>query len=178
MKHMDDVLITALLWGVSVVPLICLSATLGYFYCKDREKRKLMFAIALGVVCFGHLYKMLEGFGGLNVIEHSFVWASFPLLSAVAIAGLSGLLKLKSFDTPFKLFLFLLGVWFTAMMLATFKHRSEENMASFFVLKKEIASAKRKFNMLFNLMPDQAVIVDESGNFLEVSDRMKEVSGY
>jgi len=250
---MDDVLITALLWGVSVVPLVCLSATLGYFYCRDKEKRKLMFAIALAVVCFGHIYKMLEGFGGLNFIENSFVWASFPLLSAVAIASLSNILKLENFEKPFKLFLLplgmsilflsfnleitacvplygilgtisfiaitklvtvtkeradlmfllslfffmfsgiglgmnlipeftvfasFLGVWFTAMMLATFKHHSEENFSSFYVLKKEIANAKRRFNMLFNLMPDPSVIVDKSGVFLEVSDRMKEVSGY
>jgi PAS domain S-box-containing protein len=250
---MDDVLIAALLWGVSVVPLICLAATLGYWYYKDREKRKFMFAIALGVVSLGHLYKMLEGFGGLNVIEHSFRWASLPLLSAVAIAGLSNFLKLQNFDKAFKLFLFplgisvffltlncevavyvplylvlgtcsivaitkllttrqersdlmfslsllfftfsgigmgldiapeftvfasFLGVWFTAMMLATFKSKSEETMASFLVLKKEIASAKRKFHMLFNLMPDPAVIVDGTGNLLEVSDRIKEISGY
>ena len=250
---MDDVLIATLLWGVSVVPLFCLTASLGYLYCKDREKRKLMFAIALGVACLGHLYKMLEGFGELKVIEHSFGWASFPILSAVTIAALSSLFKLQNFDKPFKLFLFplgisifflsfnweitvyvplygilatfsfiaitklitarqarsdlmfllsllffmfsgiglgmdlmpeftvftsFLGVWFAVMMLATSKHNSEETISSFFVLKKEIASAKRKFNMLFNLMPDPAVIMDGTGNLLEVSERIKEISGY
>jgi PAS domain S-box-containing protein len=254
MKQMDDALSTALLWSVSVIPLMLLTAALGYLHYKDKEKRKLMFALALGVSCVGYLYKMLEGFGGLNVIESSFQWASLPILSAVTIASLSSLLKLRDFDKPFKLFLFplgisifllvtsiheknvyialcgilstlsfialtklvttkrersdfmflvallffmfsgiglgmdlapeftvlasFLGVWFAAVMLATSKKSSEESMASFFVMKKEIASAKKKFNILFNLMPDPAAIVDGKGNFLEVSDRVKEIFGY
>jgi two-component system sporulation sensor kinase A len=254
MKQMGDALFTALLWSVSVIPLMLLTVALGYLYYKDREKRKLMFALALGIFCLGYLHKMLEGFGGIAVIESSFQWASLPILSAVTIVVLSSLLKLRNFDNPFKLFLFpfgisifllvssihektlyvalygilstfsfvaltklvttrqeksdhmfllallffmfsgiglsmdltpeftvftsFLGVWFTAIMLATSKNSSEESIASFFVLKKEIASAKRKFNTLFNLMPDPAVIVDGKGNFLEVSDRVKEITGY
>ena len=107
---MDDILVTTLLWGVSVVSLICLSIVLGYLYFKDREKRKLMFAMALGVACLGYLYKMLQGFGGLNIMEYSFGWASFPLITAISIATFSSLLKLKNFSTPFKLFLFTFGV--------------------------------------------------------------------
>src|SRR4030067_2540130 len=154
MKHMDDVLITALLWGVSVVPLICLSATLGYFYCKDREKRKLMFAIALGVVSFGHLYKMLEGFGGLNVIENSFVWASFPLLSAVAIASLSNHLKLENFDKPFKLFLFPLGI---SILFLSFNWEITAyvplygilGMLSFIAITKVVFVTKERSDLMF-----------------------------
>ena len=251
---MDDPLLGALLWSVSVVPLILLTAALGYMYYKDRQKRKLMFALAIGISCFGYLYKMVYLGGGLSFMEPSFQWASLPMLSAVTIIAFSSFLKLKEFDKPFNLFLIpfgisifllffsinektvfialtcilssisfvllsklvttrpqrsdlmfllalmfftvssiglgldvapettvsasFLGVWFTALMIATSKDNSEECMASFFVLKKEIVIAKRKFQVLFDSMPDPAVIVDAKGIFLEVSDRVKEISGY
>ncbi|MCW4034210.1 MAG: PAS domain S-box protein, partial [Candidatus Bathyarchaeota archaeon] len=46
------------------------------------------------------------------------------------------------------------------------------------VLQKELESAKENFSVLFNLLPDPAVIVDHKGNFLEVTDSAIKATGF
>ena len=49
---------------------------------------------------------------------------------------------------------------------------------SFLALKKELESEREKFKKLFNLMADPVIIVDGKGNFIEISDKVKEITGY
>ncbi len=46
------------------------------------------------------------------------------------------------------------------------------------VLQQKLDTAKENFSILFNLLPDPAMIIDKSGNFLEVSDSVTKETGY
>lgn len=45
-------------------------------------------------------------------------------------------------------------------------------------LQKKLDKAKENFSILFNLLPDPAVIVDKTGNFLEVTDGITKATGF
>lgn len=46
------------------------------------------------------------------------------------------------------------------------------------ILQQKLDTAKENFSILFNLLPDAAMIIDKSGNFLEVTDIVTKLTGY
>ncbi len=46
------------------------------------------------------------------------------------------------------------------------------------LLQKKLETAETNFSVLFNLLPDPAVIIDGRGNFLEVTDGVTNVTGF
>jgi PAS domain S-box-containing protein len=46
------------------------------------------------------------------------------------------------------------------------------------MLQQKLDAAKENFSILFNLLPDPAMIIDKTGNFLEVSDSVTKETGY
>ena len=81
----------------------------GYMYYKDRDKRKLMFLLSFA---FSSVYFLAEIETGLELIQrfnNFFTWSVFPMMWAFSIAVFSSVLKLKNFDKPFKIFLFILA---------------------------------------------------------------------
>jgi signal transduction histidine kinase len=88
---------------------LVLSLILIYEYYKDRDKRKLMFALGFALAGVGYYSWMTQVLLGNPLMREAYGWAFFPITSAIPIAGLSSLLKIKSFETPFKVFLFAVG---------------------------------------------------------------------
>jgi len=81
----------------------------GYMYHKDGDKRKLMFLLSFA---FSSVYFLAEIETGLELIQrfnNFFTWSVFPMMCAFSIAVFSSVLKLKNFDKPFKIFLFILA---------------------------------------------------------------------
>ncbi|MGD0977759.1 MAG: ATP-binding protein [Candidatus Bathyarchaeia archaeon] len=52
---------------------------------------------------------MLQRYGAPTIWDNNYKWSFVPITAAASIAIMSSLLKLKSFDRPFKCFLFILG---------------------------------------------------------------------
>ncbi len=46
------------------------------------------------------------------------------------------------------------------------------------LLQKKLETAETNFSVLFNLLPDPAIIIDGRGNFLEVTDSVTNVTGF
>jgi signal transduction histidine kinase len=90
-----------------LMPLIAwlsLSCMLTYLYFKDRNKRKLVFAIASFVSAFGFLKPVIESLG-LTPLFQSAEWLFIPIGLAVVIAALSSLFKVEDFKWPFTIFM-------------------------------------------------------------------------
>jgi signal transduction histidine kinase len=90
-----------------LIPLIAwlaLSGILTYLYFKDRNKRKLIFAIASFVSAFGFLKPFIESIG-LTPLFQSAEWLFIPIGLAVVIAALSSLFKIENFKWPFVIFM-------------------------------------------------------------------------
>lgn len=95
------------LWGSLALLSMLLATAFGYIYYKDRDKRKLIFAISFVFTAPNHL---IMDVGWENIpFNEGILWGIFPLLSAVLIVVISGILDLKDFDKPFKIFLIVLG---------------------------------------------------------------------
>ena len=46
------------------------------------------------------------------------------------------------------------------------------------MLQQKLETAKTNFSILFNLLPDPAIIIDSRGNFIEVTDGVTKVTGF
>jgi signal transduction histidine kinase len=88
---------------------LVLSLILIYGYYKDRDKRKLMFALGFALAAVGYDSWMTQVLLDNPLMREAYGWAFFPITSAIPIACLSSLLKIRNFETPFKVFLFALG---------------------------------------------------------------------
>jgi len=97
---------TALLWIFLFILGIFSTVDFGYIYHKD--KRKLMFALALAFASISYLPEMQLGGESTEALKGLLSWSVLPIISSVTIAVFSNLLKLKNFDKPFKIFLFTL----------------------------------------------------------------------
>ena len=58
------------------------------------------------------------------------------------------------------------------------KHKGVQSPIESIYIEEEPRESRKKFQTLFNLMPDPVVIVDGKGKFLAVNDRMEEVTGF
>jgi signal transduction histidine kinase len=73
-------------------------------YLKDRNKRKLVFAIGSFVSAFGFLKPFIESIG-LTPLFQSAEWLFVPIGLAVVIAALSIVFKVENFNGPFIIFM-------------------------------------------------------------------------
>lgn len=90
-----------------LIPLIAwltLSCILVYLYFKDRNQRKLVFAVGAFVSAFGFNKPFLESLDLTPMFPQS-EWLFIPISLAVVVAALSGLFKIKNFKLPFAVFL-------------------------------------------------------------------------
>jgi signal transduction histidine kinase len=83
---------------------LILSLILFYLYYKDRNQRKLVFAVGLFVSAFGFYNPLIESFGYTPIFP-SGEWLFMPLSLAVATAALSSLLKIEDFRGALGIFL-------------------------------------------------------------------------
>jgi signal transduction histidine kinase len=83
---------------------LTLSAVLFYWYYKDRNKRKLTFAIGTAFGTVANFY-LAQSRLGVAPFFKPVEWLFVPMAFVVPIAAFSSLLRLKDFDKPFKLFL-------------------------------------------------------------------------
>lgn len=100
--------------ALGLLSAVLLTTVFGYFFCKDGDKRKLMFMLAFISALLSYLVRAHEGWENIAVMEKTYYWSPLPMLSAVLIAALSSLWKLENFDKPFKTFLLILA---TSMLL-------------------------------------------------------------
>ncbi len=84
------------------------AAGFGYIYHKDKDKRKLKFVLALAFASINYLSEM-RLWDSTETLKGVLRWRVLPIISAVSIAVVSSLLKLKNFDKAFKIFLFTMG---------------------------------------------------------------------
>jgi len=108
---------------IPLVAWITLAGILVYLYFKDRNKRKLVFAIGAFVSAFSFYNPILESFGYTPLFPHS-EWLLIPIALAVAVAALSSLFKVKDFKWPFVVFAvgiaFSLVAFFVQLQFAIF----------------------------------------------------------
>jgi PAS domain S-box-containing protein len=97
-----------LLWSILISVTQLLAVGFGYLYYKDRDKRKLMFALAFPLAGVAYIPNALPGWTSVPMAEKIYEWAFLPISSAVFVALLCSLFKLKDFDKPFKAFLLVL----------------------------------------------------------------------
>jgi signal transduction histidine kinase len=86
------------------VASLILSSILTYMYYRDRNKRKLIFAVAVFVSAFGFYNSVLENLGGKPIFPLT-CWLFLPMTLAVLIASLSSLYKIKHFEKLFAIFM-------------------------------------------------------------------------
>jgi len=58
------------------------------------------------------------------------------------------------------------------------KHEAVQDSVEGVYIAEELAESSKDFQTLFNIMPDPVVIVDSNGKFLEVNDRVEEITGF
>ncbi len=89
---------------IPLVAWLTLSFILTYMYMKDRNNRKLVFAIGAFISAFGFYNPFVESFG-YNPIFPASEWLFIPISLAVAVAALSSLFKVEDFKWPLAIFL-------------------------------------------------------------------------
>ncbi len=89
---------------VPLVASLILSFILTYLYYKDRNKRKLVFAIAVLITAFGFYNRVLGLFDRTPIFLHD-DWLFMPMALAVLIAAVSSLVNVKDFKIPFLIFM-------------------------------------------------------------------------
>lgn len=89
---------------IPIVAWLSLSCILVYLYSKDRNQRKLVFAIGAFVSAFGFNKAFIESLGMTPLFSQS-EWLFIPISLAVVVAAFSSLLKVKNFKWSFALFL-------------------------------------------------------------------------
>jgi len=99
---------------VPIIASLILSFVLTHLYFKDKNKRKLVFAIGLFISAFGFYAPLIESIGETPLFPAG-EWLFLPMAIAVAIAALSSLFKVKNFQVPF--IAFIIG---TMLSLAAF----------------------------------------------------------
>ena len=90
------------------------------YYLKDRDKRKLMFAIGIGLASINWLKWYFESLQYLQFFVENGDWFSFPIILATSIIAYTSLYPEKDFDNLFHIFLALTGLSFLAQLLNFF----------------------------------------------------------
>ena len=85
------------------VASLVLSLVLFYLYFKDRNQRKLVFAVGLFISAFGFYNPLIESVG-LKTIFPFGEWLFMPLSLAVVTAALTSLFKVEDFRASFIIF--------------------------------------------------------------------------
>jgi len=107
--EMNGDLVSVLMWGFLTAFGILAAVGLGYMYHKDKDKRKLMFALAFFFASHTYLPRLYPAWESVWILERLASWSILPVVAAVFIAVLSILLSQENFDKPFKAFLFVLA---------------------------------------------------------------------
>ncbi len=103
------------IWFIALFVATGVACYLMFLYYKNKDKRKLMFSIAILVSNLFFLGASL-GYVGLNVQNPSWIWvnitllSSIPLMFAVFFAVNEDFLKIKNFDIIFYIFLIITTV--------------------------------------------------------------------
>ncbi len=101
---MYEALKESIFFSIPLAASLVLSFILTYLFFKDRNKRKLVFAIAVFVSAFGFYNPVLETLGGTPIFRFD-EWLFMPMALAVLIAAISSLVNIKNFKIPFILFM-------------------------------------------------------------------------
>ncbi|MCX8177262.1 MAG: ATP-binding protein [Candidatus Bathyarchaeota archaeon] len=120
---MYEIIKRVLFLSVPFVASLCVALILAYLYYRDRNKRKLLFALGLFLASFSFYNSMLEILGQAPLFK-STNWLLIPLTFAVPIAALSSIFKIKNFEKPFLMFL----ICTVCSVLAVFVQVSFENL--------------------------------------------------
>ena len=89
---------------IPLVASLTLSGILTFLYFKDKNLRKLVFAIGLFLSGLGFYAPLVESLGGAAFFPNG-EWLFVPMALAVAIAALSSLFKIQNFKGPFIVFM-------------------------------------------------------------------------
>src|SRR3972149_7640014 len=100
MPELMDIIFASIPFQVS----LCLALVLSYWYCLDRNKRKLMFAVGTAVGTVGNFYLMLARIGATPFFKPA-EWLFVPMAFAVPVAAFSSFRRIESFEKPLKIFL-------------------------------------------------------------------------
>jgi len=102
-------------WQVVLFFVTAITIYLFYLYTKDRDKRKLLFALAF-LFSIPSFFALAFGFISVDVNDSSVFWfnvftlSSLPMLYAVFIASHEPLLQIKKYDKIFKIFLIITAI--------------------------------------------------------------------
>jgi len=99
----------ALFWTIPFASTVILAFILLHLSYKDKDEKKIMFMLATAFASIGYCNLMLQHYGVPTLWTDNYKWSFIPLAAAVCITTVASLLKLKSFDKPFKCFLPILG---------------------------------------------------------------------
>ena len=110
-------------YSIYWVPLILI--TMGiclwfiYLYLKEKDKRKLMFALAFftSVISFVYLTLGYHNYYTSILSQNIFNWMSMPIMFAILIAVNESLFKPKKFDSAFNLFIGLFIICFIILVI-------------------------------------------------------------
>lgn len=100
-----DELVASISWIALIIVVESLATYFGFMYYKDRDKRKLMFALAFSFAGFGYVNSITFLSESTSVILLSPEWASIPSVFAMLLAAISNQFNVKNFGTLFKTFL-------------------------------------------------------------------------
>lgn len=146
--------LSILLWHGLAALAILLAVAFAYMYRKDRDIRKLMFTLAFAFASLSYIAMPTES-GSTQTMERLHSWSPLPTLSAVLITVLSGPLKLKDFDKPFKTFLFTLvaSIFFVVAPIPVRPTRLFQGMSTIIVaVSIYLYLAKRELSDLMFLL--------------------------
>lgn len=95
------------LWSLLTALSAGLAATFGYMFCKDKDKRKLIFALSFAFAVPSHI--MMDNGWETTQTAKGIFWGVIPITTAFLIVSASSALSVKDFDKPFKAFIIILG---------------------------------------------------------------------
>jgi signal transduction histidine kinase len=104
-------------WFTLTAVVEILTVYLLFIYKKDRDKRKLMFAIAFAISGTGYLNYALNLPESLSGVAQ---WSYFPIIYAMLVSTISVQFNFKSFEKPFKTFL-IVAIGSILIMVAPFQ---------------------------------------------------------
>lgn len=110
-----DEFIATISWSILIIVIESLAAYFGFMYYKDRDTRKLMFALAFSIGGLGYLNFITFLHESIVGIIISPQWTYFPAVFAMLLVVISSQFNVKNFETLFKIFL---GVMVASIFLS------------------------------------------------------------
>ena len=111
---------TSIWWILLAIFIMSLAVWFIHYYFRDRDKRKLMFAIAFLLAGVTYIYLAIDY---RNIQNESILWSNiyhwsmFPIMITLLFAVCTSLFKTKNLNLMFRIFLVILAILFISVFL-------------------------------------------------------------